>query len=107
MVEWTIPLKNVLDEVVNTFEEVGAIPSTSSTPHALPAARIPLSRLARPHDWSDLRVLLSRAHSLAYECDEVSEVAIEALTNGASRRLVEGGGGHGSTRLPERDATSR
>jgi hypothetical protein len=85
MVEWTISLKNVLDEVVSTFEEVGATPSRLQHNTLY---RLHESHLATSHGaiiGRYLRVLLDKAQSLAHACDEAFDIANEALNNGASR----------------------
>lgn len=88
MVEWVIPLKTVLDEVVSAFERTAATPATIQhfTLH-----RLDESHLAQSHGvliGRFLRVLLDRARSLSYACDEAWDVAIEALTNGATREDI-------------------
>ena len=85
MVEWPIGLKNVVEEVVNTFEQVGAIPSTLQY---YTLYRLRESHLAESHGsvmGRYLRILLSRAQSLAHACDEVFALATDALTHGAER----------------------
>lgn len=63
MVQWPIALKDVLDELVNTFEEVNATPSTLEH---FALYRLHESHLAASNGATTgryLRVLLSRAQS--------------------------------------------
>jgi SIR2-like protein len=88
MVEWVIPLKSVLIEVVSTFEAAAATPATLQH---YTLYRLNESHLAQSHSLligRFLRLLLERAQSLSYACDEAWEVAIEALANGAARQDI-------------------
>jgi hypothetical protein len=85
MGQWLIALKDVLGEVVNTFEAVNATPST---PEHFTLYRLHESHLAASNGATMgryLRVLLSRAQSVAYSCDEAFDMASEALAHGASK----------------------
>lgn len=88
MQAWAVPLASILDEVVAVFQEVGAIPSTPGH-HIL--YRFTESGLAVSHGapfGRYLRVLLKHAKSLDHRCEDVYDLAIAALANGADRKDI-------------------
>jgi hypothetical protein len=88
MVQWPIGLTEVLEDVVKTIDEVNATPSTLDhySLHRLHESHLAASNGATIGRY--LRVLLSRAKLLTHACDEVFDIATEALVNGASKEDI-------------------